>query len=234
MRLVSGVAIGSLLLFSLSGPAEATIISLDPSRTYFHTDSTDTGGDAIPIELISLGLVSGDLIRLRVVGDFSYCFPGSFCDSDTGFGTTAVFASSPVLLGRNESHRVPGAIERGFRPRHRPDSVRAGADGHPAGFLHQLLLRRFRGDSSRRHPLVLCASRFLLAGQPRPRWRLRRQHQRGPGAVLARAPRSGLGVARVETSSRALLTPGSPAARLFTPAEESVRLRRFRSLSRKE
>ena len=108
------VVIGSLWVLSLTGSAEAAIISLDPSRTYFHTDSSDTGADAIPIDLGSLGLVSGDLIGLRVVGDFSYCTPGSSCDFDTAVGTTAVFSSSPTLLGRNESHRIPGAIDAGF------------------------------------------------------------------------------------------------------------------------
>jgi PEP-CTERM motif-containing protein len=114
MRLMSRFGVALLFLLSLSGFAEATIIGLDARGTYFHTDSIDTGLDAIPIDLISLGLIGGDLIRLRVAGDFAYCRPGTCsADTDTFTFTTAVFSSSPVLLGRDAPHRVPGAIYAG-------------------------------------------------------------------------------------------------------------------------
>ena len=111
MRVMTGTLAGVLLSLSLSGPVEATIISLDPTRTFYHTDSTDPGPDSIPIELAGLGLLSGDLIRLRIIGDFSYCFVCGF--PEDFFGAGAVFVDDTTLLDRNESHRVVGAIEAG-------------------------------------------------------------------------------------------------------------------------
>jgi len=111
MRVMLGTLVGMFLTLSLSAPAEATLITLDPTRTFYHTDSTDTGPDSIPIDLASLGLASGDLVRLRMTGDFSYCgfcgFPEDF------FGAGAVFVDDTTLLDRNEPHRVVGAIDAG-------------------------------------------------------------------------------------------------------------------------
>jgi len=110
----NGLAITLSLLLSLCGSAEATIIGLDSNRTFLHTDNVDTGGDSLPIALAGLGLGAGDLIRLRMVGDFQYCTHGFHCGPESHFGSVAVFSSSTTLLDRNAPHRVPGAIDAGF------------------------------------------------------------------------------------------------------------------------
>lgn len=111
MRLAAGVLLGSLFLLSTAGQAEATIIGLDPTLTFYHTDSVDTGGDAIPVDLGSLGIVGGDFVRLRILGDFCYYFFPS-C-TEQFFGAGAVFVNNTTLLDRNQANRVVGAIDAG-------------------------------------------------------------------------------------------------------------------------
>jgi hypothetical protein len=107
--------LGAIGLLALSGgPAEATIIPLDSTLTYLHMRASDTGGDAIPIELAPLGISSGDLLRLRIVGDFHYCVHAAHCNPDEEhFGSVAVFSSGSTLLARSLLNRVSGAIDAG-------------------------------------------------------------------------------------------------------------------------
>jgi hypothetical protein len=111
MRVLNGALIGLLLLLVPAGPAAAAVISLDPSRTFYHTDSIDSGADSIPIDLASLGIVGGDLVALRMRGDFCYYFfPGC---TESFFGAGAVFVNDSTLLDRNQPDRVVGAIDAG-------------------------------------------------------------------------------------------------------------------------
>ncbi len=114
MRRWGAVLAGLVPLVCLSTSVGATVISLDSRATYFQTNPFDTALDAVAIDLASLGLASGDLMRIRQVGDFSYC--GSLhpeCDFDTGTFTTAVFSSSALLLAHDQPNRVVGAIDWG-------------------------------------------------------------------------------------------------------------------------
>lgn len=115
MQSSRGTAVfGLSLLLGLATSVEATVISLSPRATYLQTQASDSPLDAVPIDLGLLGLSSGELIRIRQVGDFSYCGPlHPECDFDTGTFTTAVFSSSPLLLARDQPRRVVDAIDAG-------------------------------------------------------------------------------------------------------------------------
>jgi hypothetical protein len=102
-----------LAALAVTTQAEALIISLDPSETFLHTDGVDTGAPSTPIDLGALGLSSGDLIQLRIVGDLQYCVHVAHCGPESHFGSSAVFSSGAAILDRNLLNRVPGAIEAG-------------------------------------------------------------------------------------------------------------------------
>lgn len=101
---------GILLALSVfANEAQATTIGIDSRRTYLRTNS-DTGAlAAVPIELIGLGLTSGDTVSLTRLGAFD-C--GAPCIDDR-VGMIAVFSSSNTLLASSQLHRVPGAIDAG-------------------------------------------------------------------------------------------------------------------------
>lgn len=112
-RMLSPV-LWALGLLALSGRAEAIIIPLDPSRTYLHTGPSDMAAGATPIELASLGISGGDVLQLRIVGDFHYCVHVAHCNVDEEhFGSAAVFSSSATLLDRSLLNRVDDAIDAG-------------------------------------------------------------------------------------------------------------------------
>jgi hypothetical protein len=102
-----------LAVLAVTARAEAVIISIDPSETFLHTDGVDTGAPSTPIDLGALGFSSGDVIQLRIVGDFQYCPHAAHCGPESHFGSSVVFSSSTTILDRNLLNRVPGAIEAG-------------------------------------------------------------------------------------------------------------------------
>lgn len=98
-----------LALCALAVPlaAQATTVPLDPKATYLHTNS-DNSVDATPIALTALGVVPGQCLHMRRVGDYDNG-PGG----DTFTSMVGVFSSTSTLLGKAELERVPGALEAG-------------------------------------------------------------------------------------------------------------------------
>ena len=88
--------------------ADPTTVAVDPRRTYLRT-SSDASVDALRIELVSLGIVPGDLIRLERLG--AWDCGGPCTDTVTVMG--GVFSAGGTLLASSQPHRVPGAIEAG-------------------------------------------------------------------------------------------------------------------------
>jgi len=88
--------------------------SLDPNETFIQTNSDPTAIDAASFELSSLGINSGDFIRLGSLGDFSF-FPDG--RNDAGFALIGVFSASDVWLPAdnvtNNLKRVQDAIDAG-------------------------------------------------------------------------------------------------------------------------
>jgi len=90
-----------------------TFYKLDPVATYLHvcmdpSDLTYDDGalDATPVNLSDYGIAAGDSILIEVVGEF-------YNGNNHRSRVIAVFSESELLLGKNEAHRVPGAIEAG-------------------------------------------------------------------------------------------------------------------------
>ncbi|MHA1113789.1 MAG: PEP-CTERM sorting domain-containing protein [Alphaproteobacteria bacterium] len=100
-----------LAFFGIATTARAlpVDISIDPGATYLHTDEDPLALGATPIDLSALGVFAGDTIRLTRLGDYV----GSTFGSDTVRWMLGVFSTSATLLGGDEPHRVPGAIEAG-------------------------------------------------------------------------------------------------------------------------
>lgn len=102
------LALSLLLLPFLPRPLTAQQFSLDPRRTYLHTNQ-DNSSDTVPLDLSSLGILPGDHLRLVRLGDWD---PGP--GGDTSESLIAIFSGSATLLAKTELHRVPGAIDAGF------------------------------------------------------------------------------------------------------------------------
>lgn len=97
-----------------------TTRSIDPTRTYLRTDSSDDAGDAVPFDLQNLGISPGDTLRLTRLGDFEK-------QGDGGFGMIGVFSGSSTLAASGQRNRVVDAIDAG------PDvqTVETFQDGDP-------------------------------------------------------------------------------------------------------
>ncbi len=96
-------ATGVLAVFALAagvllttGPVHAITIGINPSLTFLRT-SSDPAAPSIPIELVSLGLSAGDIIRLEQLGDFAS--HGGGPADDTATSMIGVFSASATLLG---------------------------------------------------------------------------------------------------------------------------------------
>lgn len=93
----------------LSGTtAVAATFPIDTRNAYLHLDTQDNAGNALAIDLGSLGLVPGNTIRLESVGDWN---AGPYGDVQTGM--LGIFSSSPTLLDRSLLNRVPDALDAG-------------------------------------------------------------------------------------------------------------------------
>jgi hypothetical protein len=103
------IAAFALMLAASSVEAHADTITLDSRATYLRIGSDPGALDTVPIQLIALGLVPGDLVRLTRFGDFD-C--GAPC-GDVNIGMIAVFSASDTLLAADQIHRVSAAIEAG-------------------------------------------------------------------------------------------------------------------------
>ncbi len=81
----------------------SVFIPIDPGAAYLHL-CDDAAGSSLSLYLASYGISPGDLIRFK--GQGNYTAGGGF----TRGSLTAVFSANSTLLGPNELHRVPGAI----------------------------------------------------------------------------------------------------------------------------
>lgn len=88
------------------------VFSLDPSGTYLRVNE-ESPPDAVPINLLSLGINPGDIITITRLGDYQRSSFAPF-DSDTFLDVTAVFSSSSSLGPPGDLKRVVGAIAAGL------------------------------------------------------------------------------------------------------------------------
>lgn len=99
--------IALLLGLSPSGVAADFVFS---SRATFLRD--DTGAtDAYVLNLGGLGFNPGDFVRLQAFGDFD---PYGGNNPQEALGALGLFSSTAVLLGSDQTARVPGAIAAEF------------------------------------------------------------------------------------------------------------------------
>jgi hypothetical protein len=94
---------------ALRKPVGAVAIGIDARSTFLRTNGENTS-PSWPINLANLGLKAGDLIRLDVVGSFSYS--GSEMPDEVK-QMIGVFSSSATLLPADRRNRVAGAIDAG-------------------------------------------------------------------------------------------------------------------------
>jgi hypothetical protein len=94
---------------ALPQPVGASVIGIDSRSTFLRTNG-EAASPSWPINLANLGLKAGDLIRLDVLGDFSYS-GGEMPDEVRQM--IGVFSSSATLLPGDRLNRVAGAIDAG-------------------------------------------------------------------------------------------------------------------------
>jgi hypothetical protein len=94
---------------SATAPASSSIIGIDARCTFLRTNG-ENACPSWPINLANLGLKAGDLIRLDVLGDFSYS-GGELPDEVRQM--IGVFSSSATLLPGDWLKRVDHAIDAG-------------------------------------------------------------------------------------------------------------------------
>jgi hypothetical protein len=104
-RLLLGV--GVVAAAAGFAPAQV-IIPLEHRGTFLRTNQ-DSPIAPVILSLSTLGLAPGDLIRIRILGEYSYNSAGA-----TTRNSCAVFSSSTTLLATNVQARVPGAIDAGI------------------------------------------------------------------------------------------------------------------------
>ena len=91
-------------------PPAIAVIGIDARCTFLRTQG-EAAPPSWPINLANLGLKAGDLIRLEVLGSFSYA-RGSLPDDTKAM--IGVFSSSAELLPADRLNRVAGAIDFGI------------------------------------------------------------------------------------------------------------------------
>ena len=91
------------------------VLLLDPKATYLRLSLFDQARDpldAFPIRLANFGIEAGDVLRLGSRGDHQ--FIGLNRPEDEAVTAyVGVFSSTQELLGPDQAHRVPGAIDTG-------------------------------------------------------------------------------------------------------------------------
>ncbi|HEY9796157.1 MAG TPA: PEP-CTERM sorting domain-containing protein [Leptolyngbyaceae cyanobacterium] len=90
--------------------AETFTFSIDSRATFLRTAEDPLALNSVPIDLSSLGISSGDLIRLEQLGDFSY-WSNPIRDYVTNM--IGVFSASDALLPSYLQNRVQDAIDSG-------------------------------------------------------------------------------------------------------------------------
>jgi len=86
--------------------ADKLVTDLDPTGTFLRAPDFDNPSDAARVNLSDLGFSPGELLSIRIAGDFK--FGDELPEGNT---TAAVFSTSAELLGPIEAlERVPGAV----------------------------------------------------------------------------------------------------------------------------
>lgn len=88
--------------------AQTTAVSLGSQDAYLHIAPGDTANAASPIALSLLGAAPGQSLLMKGVGDMDNGPSG-----DTILSLIGMFSGSPVILGPELLHRIPGAIDAG-------------------------------------------------------------------------------------------------------------------------
>ncbi|MBW2696251.1 MAG: hypothetical protein JRE70_07245 [Deltaproteobacteria bacterium] len=103
------ISLSAISLFgsAIGTAANAAFYSIDPADAYLHVEAGDTAGAAIPIDLAAAGLLPGDVLHIRRIGDFIAVVPGG---ADDQTGLAGVFSASSVLLSETLLDRVQDAI----------------------------------------------------------------------------------------------------------------------------
>lgn len=98
----------SVLLLGTAAMAQSWSFSLDPRASYLRTNN-EVPAAPLVLNLASMGLTSGDWLRIETVGAYRSIAGGP----DTYRSLVGVFASSASLLASTAPHRVVGAIAAG-------------------------------------------------------------------------------------------------------------------------
>ena len=97
-----------------SGYEQIARVDIDPKGTYLRTNQ-DPANAPTAIDLVGLGIVPGDSIYIRILGEADLD-PASATGGQPGassFTVAGVFSTSSTLLGADQLDRVPGAIDLG-------------------------------------------------------------------------------------------------------------------------
>ncbi len=106
-------AVALALAAGAPGSARGDLIfSLDPRGAYVRVNG-ESPPDAVPIDLLALGINPGDTIMITRLGDYQRGNSAPF-DEDIFLDTTAVFSSSATLGPASDLNRVVGAIGAGL------------------------------------------------------------------------------------------------------------------------
>ncbi len=97
-----------IALLGVAGTSSATLFLINSPASYLRASGEAPFATA-PINLNANGFFAGQTVILSRAGAFN-TFGGGL---PTDFGLSAVFSSSPLLLGPNQLNRVPGAIAAG-------------------------------------------------------------------------------------------------------------------------
>ena len=105
-------ALALALAAAAPGPARGGFIPIDPRGAYLRVNG-ESPSDAVPIDLLALGINPGDTITITRVGDFQRGTTPPF-DEDVFLDVTAVFSSSSALGPPGALNRVVDAIPAGL------------------------------------------------------------------------------------------------------------------------
>jgi choice-of-anchor A domain-containing protein len=89
--------------------SQAVQIPLSDRATYLRVRSGDVADPPLVVSLASHGIIPGDRLLIKQIGDFDY---------NAGYGDregilTAVFSQGNVVLDSRQGHRIPGALATG-------------------------------------------------------------------------------------------------------------------------
>lgn len=144
-----------VLLTTFANSGKAATINLDPKAGFLRTENDLGALEASPIDLTSLGFVSGDVIKLT--GQGSYDRGGGF---GTFFDLIGVFSSTNALLAGNLLSRVPNAIDAGIDVSTLPTNF----GGSPTNISEDFLISNFDGSNRGVTLTIPTNATFLFVG----------------------------------------------------------------------